>query len=248
MNDPRDGLEFLRENNPVNESDVETHDSSRAQDLFAKVVATPLVEIPPRRISSSRRFRLVIALLAVAALTTAAAWLWTRTIDLPNAVTCYQAVDPDADAAAAPAGSEATAGACAPVWEAGILVNTGITPAGSVPPLTACVAENGALAVFPTADTTVCSSFGLAYPEPADQDQADDVRDVEMRLIAYFQSHDCLSMADAEITVRRILSESGFNEWTVQSQPVNPERPCASHSFDPQATTVHLIPIPRTES
>lgn len=248
MNDPRDGLELLRANNPVRESDVETHDSPRAQDLFAKVVATPRDENPLRRLASSRRLRLVIALLAVAALSTAAAWLWTRTIDLPNAVTCYRAVDPSADAAAAPAGSEATAGACVPVWEAEVLVNTGITPAGSVPPLTACVAENGSLAVFPTADTTVCRSFGLAYPEPAGQDQADDIRDVEMRLIAYFQSHDCISMADAEIDVRRILSESGFSEWTVQSQPVNPERPCASHSFDPQTTTVHLIPIPRTES
>jgi hypothetical protein len=185
-------------------------------------------------------------LLAVAALTTAAAWLWTRTIDLPNAVTCYQAVDTDAAAAAAPAGSEATADACVPVWEARILINTGITPAGSVPPLTACVAENGSLAVFPTADTTVCRSFGLAYPEPAGQDQADDIRDVEMRLIAYFQSDNCLSMADAEINVRRILDESGFNEWTVQSQPENPERPCASHSLDTQSHTLHLIPIPRS--
>ena len=245
MNDPRDGLELLRANNPVDESNVEAHDSPRAQDLFAKIVATPRDETPPRRISSSRRLRLVTALLAVAALTTAAAWLWTRTIDLPNAVTCYQAVDLAADAAAAPAGSEATVEACAPVWDAEILVNTGISPAGSVPPLTACVAENGSLAVFPTADTTICRSFGLAYPEPAGQEQADNTREVEAQLIAYFQSGNCISMAEAETNVRRILGESGFAEWMVQSQPENLERPCASHSLDTQSQTVHLIPIPR---
>ena len=239
----RDGLERLRAINPVNESDVEGPDSPRAQGLLTRITSTRPNSLS-RRSVSPKRVRLVLAVFVAMVATTAAAWIWTRAITTPNAVSCYETVDLDADIAAAPPGNEATTDACAPVWERAELRNPDLVPAGSVPPLTACVAENGSLAVFPTEDASVCAALGLAYPEPEEQDTADLTRDVEDRLTAYFQSTDCIPLGEAEAEVRRILDGAGLTGWMIQTQPANSARPCASFSFDPASQLVHLVPIP----
>lgn len=167
MTDPRDGFELLRATNPIDERDVEGPDSPRARELLVSVMATPRPPAERPRILS-RRLRVAIALGALAVATTAAAWLWTRTVEIPDSVLCYQAADLDSDISGAPVGGTATADACIPVWRDGDLQNSDVAPNGSVPPLTACVAESGALAVFPTDETTVCETLGLAYPEPSD--------------------------------------------------------------------------------
>lgn len=239
----QDGLDWLRALNPVDESEVEGPDSARAQNLLADIISRPREASAEGRVGW-KPLRLALALMAGLLITTAAAWLWTAVIDKPNAVSCYQAPSVDADIAAAPATGEASADACAVVWQDGILENSDIAPTGSVPPLTACIAEGGGLAVFPTDDTTICGKLGLAQPDPAGQDQADTLRGVEETLISYFQSEPCIPMAEAEVQVRRILDGAGLTDWRVQSQPEHPDRPCASHSFDPESQTVHLIPIP----
>ncbi len=239
-----DGLDRVRALNPVDESEVDGPDSPHAQELLADITSGPR-RPSTRHAVVGRPMRAALTLGAVVLVTTAAAWVWTSVIDKPNAISCYQAADLDADIAAAPAANEATAEACATVWRDAVLENTEIVPIGSVPPLTACVAENGGLAVFPTDDTTVCDQLGLAYPDPTDQDQANSLRSVEEALISYFQSEACILMADAEAEVRRILDDAGLNDWTIQPQPENPDRPCSSHSFSPDSQTVHLIPIPR---
>lgn len=240
----QDGLERLRAINPVDESEVEGSDSPRAEELLTRIISTdPGWTTPPRRLLS-KQVRLVLALLTGLIVTTAAAWIWTRAITTPNAVSCYQAVDLDADIAAAPPGERATADACVSVWERAELRNPDLVPAGSVPPLTACVAENGSLAVFPSEDRDVCATLGLAYPEPEHQDTADLVRDVEDRLVAYFQSKDCVPLDEAATEVERILDEMELTTWSVESQPERADRPCASFSFDSAAERVVLIPIP----
>lgn len=243
-NDPRDGLELLRANNPVDESTVEGSGSPRAQELLNQVLASPKPDHTTKRYPL-RRVRITVVWTVVALATTAAAWLWTRPIERPNAVLCYQQADLQADVAAAPAGSPATADACAPVWQESVLVNADLTPRGSVPPLTACVSENGALAVFPTGDPTVCDDLGLAHPEPASQESADAVRRLELELVSYFLARDCITMTQAETDVRRILNQTSFSDWAIQSQPEVADRPCASFSLDARAKTIHLVPIPR---
>lgn len=238
----QDGLERLRAINPVDETDVDGPDSPHAQELLTRVTSTHPGLPSPRLMS--KRVRLVLAVLAAMVATTAAAWIWTRAITTPNAISCYQAVDLDADIAAAPPGREATADACVPVWERAELANPDLVPAGSIPPLTACVAENGSLAVFPTEDTNVCAALGLAYPEPEQQDTADLIREVEDRLVGYFQSRECIPLGEAEAEVNKVLDSAGFTSWMIQTQPENSERPCASFSFDPTSETVILIPIP----
>lgn len=243
MSERGEALDRLSAINPVDEKTVEGPDSPRAKDLLVKITATSRNDLHTRR-PLRKPLRLAISLAVVAAVTIAAAWVLTRIVESPNAVSCYQAVDLNADVAAAPAGGPATAEACVPVWQDGVLVNTKIAPSKTVPPLLGCVADNGSLAVFPTDDPTVCSTFNFAYPDPVNQDEADLLRAVEDQLIEYFQSAECRPMTAAETEVRFILDRAGLTDWSIQAQPENPGRPCASHSLSEDARTVILVPIP----
>lgn len=242
-NKQQNGFERLKAINPVDESEVEGPDSPRAQHLLTTITSTRH-GAPPQKRALTRRLRPIFAVLVAVLATTAAAWIWTRTISTPNSVSCYEAVDLGADIAAAPPGGSATADACVSVWERAELSNPEVALGGTVPPLTACVAENGSIAVFPTDDTNVCNSLGLAYPEPGSQDSTDTIRDVEDQLVAYFQSMNCIPLGEAETEVRRILDQSGLTTWTVQTQSENEDRPCASFSYEPASEIVRLVPIP----
>lgn len=240
-----DGLDLLRATNPIDDDNVPDADSARAAELLAEIKATPRPERPlSRRFGRRPPVRLAIALAALAMVTIAAAWLWTRRVEIPDAISCYESTELDADIAAAPSGGPASAEACETVWQSEILVNPDIAPSGSIPPLTACVAETGALAVFPTDDTTICRTLGLAYPDPGTQSEADGLRQAQSQLIDYFQSEACIPMPEAEAQVRRVLDDAGLTDWLIETQAENPDRPCASHSFDSPNQTIHLVPIP----
>ncbi|MFP3883343.1 MAG: hypothetical protein ACLFWH_13630 [Actinomycetota bacterium] len=247
MGDPRDGFELLQAANPVDVDQVEGLDSEVAQALLATITTQPRPDL-----SSGRRWRrplrLAAALAAMVAVLVAATWLLTRDVENPQAIACHQAVDLDSDIAAAPVGGPATAEACVPVWEDGILENSDATSAGSVPPLTACVTDRGNLAVFPTDDRQVCETLGLAYPEPTSRDAADQIRQLDADLQAYFASKECAGMDEAEDRVRETLDDSGFGGWNIETQEATDTRPCASYSLDAEAETIHLIPIPEPDS
>ncbi|MFP4074534.1 MAG: hypothetical protein ACLFVZ_10890, partial [Actinomycetota bacterium] len=184
MGDPRDGFELLRKANPVDVDQVEGPESETAQDMFASITKTPRPDTSQGRVRR-RPLRLAAALAATAVVLVAATWLLTRDVENPQAIACHQAVDLDSDIAAAPVGGPATADACVPVWEDGILVNPAVAPDDSVPPLTACVTERGTLAVFPTDNPRVCETLGLVYPEPSGQDDADGIRLLDADLQAH---------------------------------------------------------------
>lgn len=235
----------LRRTNPVRDNEVPGADSPEARELLTRILATPQDQVR-RTPASRRRLRLVLAVAAISVVTIAATWIWLRSISIPNAIICYQAVDLEADAAAAPSSETATGEACAPAWERQMLVNPDIVPPGSVPPLTACVAENGALAVFPTGDSAVCRRLGLAYPDPSTQESADNVRSLESQLIEYFQSEGCIPVDEATRHVSGVAEDHGLASWAVEAQSETPERPCASFSIDPDLETIFIIPIPQS--
>lgn len=234
----------LRRTNPVRDNEVPGADSPEARELLTRILATP--QDPLRTPASRRKLRLVLAVAVISVVTVAATWIWLRSISIPNAIICYQAVDLDADAAAAPPSEAANADACAPAWEQRTIVNPDIVPPGSVPPFTACVAENGGLAVFPTDDTTVCRRLGLAYPDPSTQESADNVRTVESQLIEYFQAEGCIPVDEATRHVSGVAEDHGLTSWAIEVQSETPERPCASFSIDPDLETIFIIPIPRS--
>ncbi len=237
MSDQHDGLARLRATNPIDTGDVDGPDSARAQLIFNKVTTTE------SGIFSRQSLRLAIILAALLVLTTAAAIVLTRPIQIATAISCYRSVDLNADIAVAASGTDATAAACESAWSDAVLVNEDFGPPGFVPPLTACVKENGALAVFPTDDGSTCDRLGLARPDPSSQGHADLIRRVEADLVDYFSSDSCISMDDAAQKVRRVLDESGLASWQMTTQPTTPERRCASFSLDETTETVYLVPI-----
>lgn len=245
MKRERTAFGALRRTNPVRDNDVPGADSPEARELLTRILATPQ-DREIRTPASRRNLHLVIAVAAISVITVAATWIWLRTISIPNAIICYQAVDLDADAAAAPPSETATGDACAPAWEQQTLVNPDIVPPGSLPPLTACVAENGALAVFPTDDTTVCRRLGLAHPDPTTQELADNVRTLESQLIEYFQSEECIPVREATEHASDVAEDHGLGGWAIEAQTETPERPCASFSIDPDLETIFIVPIPRS--
>jgi hypothetical protein len=236
-------VEALRRTNPVRDDEVPGADSPKAQELLARIIATPRDHGKPAP-PSRRRLQLVIAVAVISIVTVAATLIWLRTISIPNAIICYQDVDLDSDTAGAPAGETAAAEACVPVWEQRTLVNPDISPPGSVPPLTACVARNGALAVLPTEDTSICRRLGLAQPDPATQPSADNIRTLEGQLIDYFQSVECVAISEAIDHVRAQAEDHGLGSWAIEAQGETPERPCASFSIDPELETILIVPIP----
>lgn len=247
MSDPRNGFEVLKEANPVDADQVESPDSETAQTMLASIIETPRPEVSRNRLGR-RPLRLAAVLTVLAVVLIGATWLLTRDVENPQAIACHQAVNLDSDIAAAPVGGPATAEACIPVWEDGILENPDLAPTGSVPPLTACVTERGTLAVFPADNQDVCATLGLAHPEPTSQDTANQIRQLETDLQAYFASTQCADMHEAETRVRNILDDAGFDTWTIQTQQASEERPCASIALSSDTETIHLVPIPTPDN
>ncbi len=247
MSDPSNGFELLKEANPVDVDQVKSPDSETAQTMLASIIETPRPEVSRKRLGR-RPLRLAAVLTGLAVVLIGATWLLTRDVENPQAIACHQAVNLDSDIAAAPVGGPATAEACIPVWEDGILEKPDVAPTGSVPPLTACVTGRGTLAVFPTDNQDVCSDLGLAYPEPTSQDTADQIRQLDTDLQVHFASGECAGMEKAETRVRTILDDSGLDGWSIETQEPSEARPCASYSLDADTETIHLVPIPVPDS
>jgi hypothetical protein len=244
MRRKKGAFDALRRTKPLREDDVPGPDSPEATELLARILETPR-STQEERTLQRRNLRLVLAIAAVSLVAVAATWIWVRTISIPNAILCYQAVDLDADTAAAPPSEQASAEACVGVWEQQILVNPELASPGSAPPLTGCVAENGALVVFPSDDPMVCDQLGLARPDPAGQEDADQIRQLEQELVEYFQSNECVPITDAQQRVSEFLAAHRLTSWVTERTEGSPDRPCASFSIDPELEIIFIIPIPR---
>ena len=239
----RDPFDILRDNDPVGPTGLPEATSPPAQALFESITSSE----PPHGYRRTRRRRWLVAAAASVALLAAAAWALTRDVTEPSVV-CYAAADLDSDRVGISTGGVPTVEVCESVWVEGTLTNPTVR-ATETPPLTGCVTDSGELAVFPTDDPTICERLGLATPTapPVTSDLAPAVA-AQNDLVTYMLSQECISVADAERRVQATLDAHGLHDWTVQTQPPHPQRPCASLAFDNTTQTVLLIPIPTPES
>ncbi|HLU31590.1 MAG TPA: hypothetical protein VK088_07485 [Acidimicrobiia bacterium] len=234
-----DGLEIMGADNPVDPALLDGPGSPKGQEMLARVLAIPRVPNPsPRPRVRIGRIALITAILIAVP---AAVWALTRGLSNPEAIVCFADVSVDADRAGAPFEGPADATACVSVWEQVLIESPQVEP-GEVPPLTACVLDQGSLGVFPTDDEGVCEALGLAVPDPAQQAEADAVRGLLVDLVEFIETDDCMPMEAAEAGIRHILDESGFGHWEIRSQAATDERPCASLGFEPENSVVHLVP------
>lgn len=239
-------LVAFRESNPVDESTLPGPESTEARTLFAEITSTPRTS-PQTGGYTRRRLGLAIAIAILALALIAAAWLVFRDVSDPSSVGCYQATSLESDVVAASSGGALDASLCEPVWEEGTLVNEDIVPAGQIPPLVACVTEEGSLAVFPSDDTTICSQLGLARPAPESLPEEDVIRELDDDLVDYFAQQACQTVEQARQDIRQILDRYGLSDWSIQDSPGGPDRPCASYGLDAPSQTIHLVPVPQPD-
>jgi len=237
--DAADPIELVRALNPIDESQIEGHDSPTARRLLGDILAQPRhsSDAPHRR-------RQVLVWALVAALVTAFGWALLRPITDPLGLACYAAPDLDADRAAMAADGVLDPTGCALLWANRTLTNNAIVAPGEVPDLRACVSPGGGLAVFPTADNRICDRLGLAEPDPASIPAADAVRRLAESLSSRINATSCLSINRAASMAREALDDLGLADWTVATMPTTDGRPCASVAIDNESLTITLVPIP----
>ncbi|GBD83812.1 hypothetical protein BMS3Abin02_00194 [bacterium BMS3Abin02] len=240
MKNRPDAFERLQAANPVDPATVDRPDSPRAQQLLASILATP--RTPEPAVVRRRRRRLVIAVALVAVLGGAATWIITRPVTNPAVVSCY-AQPALHGTQAGLAGVPLDVESCAPYWEDGTLTNPDY-PAGTVPPLVACVTDVGTFAVFPSDDPNLCGNLGLALPEMQSIEDAKPTLDLDHAISDYFATDQCIPIPQAVDDIRSILDRHDASDWTITIGERRPDRPCASLSFEPKTRTIRIVPIP----
>lgn len=172
----------------------------------------------------------------------AVSWVLTSR-DVPLlGITCYETVSLDGNRAEQHGTGRLDPNECAQPFIDGTL-RAPYQPLGVAPPLTACVTDARALAVFPTDDPAVCGDLGLAEPAPNQPTgplrAASDALD---EIIHYTRSVKCRPIADAQPVVQDILNRHGLGDWSIERRPDQTDQPCTSIGYLPERKTVILIP------
>jgi hypothetical protein len=185
---------------------------------------------------SRRKPWLLGGALAVVVLATAAfAVLRTSSVSDPTAVACMVSSDPQGDVVGLAPSSDPVA-ACAELWTNGTLGD------GAVPPLSGCVNEAGAAAVYP-AGAEICSKLGLAELEAGFSDEQSRIVALQDSLADTFFA-DCYDLDAALVEAQRQLDASGLPGWTVVNpEPFDTSRPCAGSGLDLDMQQVLIIGV-----
>ncbi len=245
---------LLRAANPVDEERLPLpSESPSAQLLYEKITGTPYS-------GSARRARRrwagpgLAALLAVAGGGAVAAYAISSHVSSHLAVTCYAAPNLESRALIVPAEAAGPVATCSRAWVDGRLGT------GPPPLLVACATPQGVAAVLPSAPGgDVCGQLGLpplpagaaaltsttpptvapTAPTDAPGTMSPAVRDA---IISTLRAS-CLSSAEAELSITRVLAKANVKWTVVTPTPFPPGRPCASPGFDEEGKRVFLTGI-----
>lgn len=197
-----------------------------------------------------RSLRVVIAFAAgtlVLGLVGFGGYKLTREPTRVQSIGCYDRADLGASVAVISNTAPDPVTACAAIWQAGDLAGK---PA-KVPPLTACVLETGAVAVFPGRPGT-CEELGIASLSVEGRDQLARMAELNAVLDARFGTGSgskartaCVGEVDARRFIRAQLDARGYRDWRIELvYPFNAERRCAYALPEPERGVVTLTPLP----
>ncbi len=164
----------------------------------------------------------------------------TTDVTEPAGIGCYVSAELDAGMAVVGADGRSPVAVCEEVWQRGDIGS------GPIPSLAACVLPSGAVGVFPGGRNT-CATLDLAsLDEGAYVAGTGDFIALRTALVDRFLASGCLDRPSATHIVEEELGDHGIAGWKI----VNPtrfttDRPCASLAFEPAASTVVLVPMPR---
>jgi hypothetical protein len=231
-----DAFARLRDANPAPRHETPAPQSAQALALLARVVATQRDGAPTAPPARRRRaFRLLVP---AALLSVAAGYLIVSNVTAPLHVTCFaEASLEEGDVAVMPADGSDPIALCAEVWSAPDLFD-----AGTVPPLAACVLEDGSVGVFPGEQGT-CAGLGRAAVE-GDMTTTSAVVELRDALVSRFDESGCLGSQGAGAVVVAELDAVGLSGWSVrETAPFTRAEPCAALAFDEEGRTVLLVPM-----
>jgi hypothetical protein len=235
----------LRAANPLRLEDAPGPDSPQAAALLERILATD-PEPSPRRIPRHRRSwrRRLWVLLPVAALASAAGYGILHRVTQPLVVACYSQPALSARPAVVPPGGEGPLAACEQLWQPAGTFNEG--GQAEVPTLTACVLDNGVVAVFPRRKAVdTCADLGLAPFDGSTKAAADNARLARAvdAISDQFLSR-CVDHDEAVAIVQRALANEGLIDWHVANNGTfSPETPCASLAAEPGSHTLIVAPV-----
>lgn len=238
MTNSRDPFDILSDYDPVDRTSIPDADSPRGRALLQQITQSDHRRraVPPR---------LVLAVAIIAAIAAAGMTWYILTREVTHlGVSCHAAVTMSSDIVAVSADGTPAASDCVAPWADGLLANPDV-PLGDVPPLTACVTDVGAVAVFPTEDPDVCELLGLAHQNPNQpSDNLEKLAAAEQEITDYILATTCQPLDEAETVINGLLDAHGLADWTVTRQPDHPNRPCASVAYDTEHQVVVLVPNP----
>ncbi len=262
----RDLLERLRVLNPVVAGQFDDLVFTEpAHALFRQIVATDApvgLQVGGRRVlrplpaggqhrRSGRRVAVVAGLVSLSVAVAGYA-LVGRQPSKPQTVACFAAAELQSLTAVVAVESDGPVAACSRVWEQGFFRK----PAPS--PLRACVLESDVVGVFPEASgSDVCLHLGLASvsraPSPPESGPfVDPGRFAAFRdaVAGRLDGQGCVGVKPATSIVGEELERAGLTGWKVvlgggaDGAWFSADRPCVSLSYQPEARTVELVPLP----
>lgn len=222
----RDPLDVLRDANPV-----PALSAARPGDeaLLQSILATP-------RARRTRKLWVVGGTGVVAVALAAFAVFHQSSPKDPTAVVCYSdAHDPPKEKVGLSMVEDPVA-ACAEQW------NSGVLGSGSVPALTACISNDGTIAVIP-GDQQVCSKLGLDNWVGSFSTGEEKLISFTEAVTDYFASK-CVAPDDAVSAAQRLLDEWHMAGWSIQnSGGWTSARQCTGSGVDP--ANKHVIVVSR---
>ena len=199
--------------------------------------------------ASRRRVRPLVLAFAAATVVLSAtgfgAYALTREPTHVDSIGCFERADLSSNVAVIGSAATDPVAACAAVWRSGALGST-----KSVPPLTPCVLETGAVAVVP-GEPGICEALGVASLSAEARDRLARLGELRAVLAQRFGDGSgsktrtaCVGEAAAVRIVRAELEARGLADWTIEITPsFDAERRCASASIVPADRTIMLIPV-----
>ncbi len=248
MNDP---FEILCAYDPVDQSEIDAYVQIHAAEVKQRILASPRLLPPtgdvitvPGPVISPRRWPRIAAVAASVAVLAAAAFVVTRSAETTEVVTCYEGLSLESDRVGIqPEGRDPAA--CAEVWQSGTLVNDLVAQPFSVPPLSACVDDAGAIAVFPTADAAICADLGLALLDlEAPLPGAGEIVVVQDALREFIGLQGCVPADILAAEARTRLDAAGLTDWSVEAPAEQTTGTCAFFGIDDRTKTIVITPTP----
>ena len=199
--------------------------------------------------ASPQRVRPLVLVFAAAILVVSAtgfgAYALTREPTHVDSIGCFEEADLSSNVAVIGSAATDPVAACAELWRSGALGST-----TSVPPLTACVLDTGAVAVIP-GEPGICEGLGIASLSADGRDRLTRLGELRAALAHRFgdgsgskRRTDCVGEAAAMRIARAELEARGLVDWTIEvTSPFSADRRCASASIVPADRSIMLIPV-----